>query len=488
MPNPANNILTALMCHAPIVVPAVVGPRGDACAKSTAAMRAAARRIYDGKPDVVVVVSPHTPRPRGAFSIFSAERVRGDFGDFGAPAVSVDLPMSHDASARIVAAAGKHGVDVERITRAGRRDSLDHGALVPLAFLVEAGWSGPTVVMGLPADGTRDDNVRLGRALADAAGTERWAIVASGDCSHRLIPSAPAGFHPLAKGFDAELERCVRSGDDRAVSAIDAELRELAAEDVVDTVEIAAGASGFAARAREVLSYEGPYGVGYLVAVLHDGWSASERATTRSTTSQSKGEAASENESDNESDHESDNDKVLVDIARDALDAWLQKRERKTFDRALKNADMGMGTPSGVFVTWRTLRPGQGDDDDERSLRGCIGRMQLDGEVADAVAELAVSAATSDPRFPPITADENVAPEVTLLSPSEPVKSLDELDPAVWGVEARCGYRRGVLLPALDGVEDVETQVAIVLRKAGIAPHERYELRKFRARKVAHEA
>src|SRR5687768_7783332 len=147
------------MCHAPIVVPEVVGPRGEACANSTAAMRAVAQRVHASKPDVVVVLSPHTPRPRSAFSLLAADRVRGDFGDFGAPHVAIDLPSSADARARIERAAKKHHVDVEPLTHGGRRpsvdgrDHLDHGALVPLAFLVEAGWRGPTVVMGLPADG-----------------------------------------------------------------------------------------------------------------------------------------------------------------------------------------------------------------------------------------------------------------------------------------------------------------------------------------------
>lgn len=471
-----SNILSVLMCHAPIVVPEVVGARGEACAKSTAAMRAAAQRIYASKPDVVVVLSPHTPRPRGAFSLLAADRVRGDFADFGAPHVALDLPSSADAHARIDRAARAHHVEIETLTHGGRRPALDgrthldHGALVPLAFLVEAGWRGPTVVMGLPADGTRADNHALGRALAAAAGDQRWAIVASGDCSHRLIATAPAGFHPLAARFDAELARLVTAGDDRAVSEIDAELRELAAEDVIDTVEIAAAATGFAARGREVLSYEGPYGVGYLIAMLHDPAHVSA------------GSAASEG--DTTHDH-AISDQLLVDIARDALSAWHEKRQRKAFDTRAADAD----TAVGVFVTWRTQPSSatgkNAGDDHEHTLRGCVGRMRLDGPVSDAVAELAVSAATSDPRFPPIAAHERVAPEVTLLSPSQPVASLAELDPAVWGVEARCGYRHGVLLPAIDGVDDVETQVAIVLRKAGIAAHESYELRKFRARKVA---
>ena len=61
---------------------------------------------------------------------------------------------------------------------------------------------------------------------------------------------------------------------------------------------------------------------------------------------------------------------------------------------------------------------------------------------------------------------------------------MRELDPRVFGVEVTAGWRRGVLLPDLEGVDTVEEQLAIVLRKAGIAPQERYLLRRFRAQKV----
>lgn len=446
------------MCHAPIVVPPVVGARGEACAQSTAAMRAAARRVHECKPDVVVVLSPHTRRPRRAFSIVGGDRVFGDFGGFGAPDVAVDLPAAVDARALIKqASAVEAAAPIEEI----RAHALDHGALVPLWFLVEAGWRGPTVVIGLPAEGSRDANHEMGRALAAAAAAngERWAIVASGDCSHRLIAGAPAGFHPRAAQFDAALARAIASGDDEQVSVIDEELRDLAAEDVIDTVEIAAAATAFSANAREVLSYEGPYGVGYLVAVLHD-----ESATSATSATSSDSVPGGD---------------VLIDIARDALGAWHERRARKSFDTAMVDAQPS----TGVFVTWRAVRKAIRDDD-ERTLRGCVGRMQLDCPVSKAVADLAVSAASADPRFPPIHANEHVVPEVTLLSPSEPVASVDELDPAIWGVEARLGYRHGVLLPDIDGVDDVATQVSIVLRKAGIGAHENYELRKFRARKV----
>jgi hypothetical protein len=71
--------------------------------------------------------------------------------------------------------------------------------------------------------------------------------------------------------FDRELTRLVAGGRLREISAIDSELREVAAEDAADTSIIAAAAIGFRPHGAEVLSYEHPFGVGYLVAVFHDG-------------------------------------------------------------------------------------------------------------------------------------------------------------------------------------------------------------------------
>jgi AMMECR1 domain-containing protein len=68
---------------------------------------------------------------------------------------------------------------------------------------------------------------------------------------------------------------------------------------------------------------------------------------------------------------------------------------------------------------------------------------------------------------------------VDVLSPSEPCE-LSDLDPAVYGVIVGSGFRRGVLLPALEGIDTVDRQVGIALQKAGISPDESYDVRRFR--------
>ena len=115
-------------------------------------------------------------------------------------------------------------------------------------------------------------------------------------------------------------------------------------------------------------------------------------------------------------------------------------------------------------------------------LRGCIGTFgptQL--TIGAEIIVNAVSAATQDPRFSPVKAQElaDITISVDILSEPEQVNSLCALDPQQYGVIVRKGRRSGLLLPMLEGVTTVEEQVAIAMQKAGIRPDEEIDLLRF---------
>lgn len=127
---------------------------------------------------------------------------------------------------------------------------------------------------------------------------------------------------------------------------------------------------------------------------------------------------------------------------------------------------------AGVFVSFK--KAGQ--------LRGCIGTyLPTQPTIAEEIIRNAVSAGTEDPRFEPIKEAELPALEVSvdILGLPEPVESLDELDPKIYGVIVRKGHRSGLLLPDLEGVDTVTEQVSIARQKAGIRPEETIELYRF---------
>ncbi len=115
-------------------------------------------------------------------------------------------------------------------------------------------------------------------------------------------------------------------------------------------------------------------------------------------------------------------------------------------------------------------------------LRGCIGTISpTTPSVAMEIVSNAISAATRDPRFPPITPDElpDLDISVDILAKPEPISSTSELDIKKFGVIVTSGHRRGLLLPNLEGVDSTEQQVLIALQKAGIRSNENYSMERF---------
>ncbi len=114
-------------------------------------------------------------------------------------------------------------------------------------------------------------------------------------------------------------------------------------------------------------------------------------------------------------------------------------------------------------------------------LRGCIGTLEpAEASLGWEIARNAQCSALRDPRFPPVTSDEcdALTCSVDVLGQSESC-TVDDLDPRCWGVIVEAGLRRGVLLPALEGIDTVDAQVSIALQKAGIAPGQAYDVRRF---------
>jgi AmmeMemoRadiSam system protein A len=161
--------------------------------------------------------------------------------------------------------------------------------------------------------------------------------------------------------------------------------------------------------------------------------------------------------------------------------ARLAKKTVETFVKEGKTPKPEELTPemmekAGVFVSIHKL--------DE--LRGCIGTFEpTKDNVAEEIIANAVSSATRDPRFPPVAPNElkDLEYSVDVLTKPEPIESKDQLDPKKYGVIVECGFRKGLLLPDLEGVDTVDYQIDICRQKAGIAPDEPIKLYRFEVKR-----
>jgi len=160
---------------------------------------------------------------------------------------------------------------------------------------------------------------------------------------------------------------------------------------------------------------------------------------------------------------------AIVGLARKAVERYII--QGKIFKPRKLSAEMKQR--AGVFVSIKK----------HGELRGCIGTfIPTKANVAEEIVANAISSATQDPRFVPVEGYEldDLEYSVDILTEPEPVLSIDQLDPRKYGVIVECGYRRGLLLPDLAGVDKVEDQIEICRAKAGISPQEPIKLYRFR--------
>lgn len=261
-------VFAGIAPHPPLLVPEVGGDRIEKVEDSQTALREFSRRLIRAAPETVVVISPHSPLDPYSFTARRAPRLNGDFRDFYAPQVSLTFDNDLELLDAIKQAAADEGVSFRKLDR---DYPLDHGALVPLYYLHEAGWRGPIIVICF-TNRSNEAHVAFGRAIGrGAANINRLvAVLASGDLSHRLVVDGPYEFEPTAHLFDEQIVRATARGDARAVIDIDQGLRERAGECGYRSIVTALGSVDCAPANPQVLSYEGPFGVGYMVAVLTD--------------------------------------------------------------------------------------------------------------------------------------------------------------------------------------------------------------------------
>ncbi len=166
----------------------------------------------------------------------------------------------------------------------------------------------------------------------------------------------------------------------------------------------------------------------------------------------------------------------LVELARKAIEEYVRRGRIIKPTKEIIESDPIMKERKGVFVSLKK----------HGELRGCIGTfLPTTSCVAEEVIRNAILSATEDPRFPPVTPEEldELTISVDVLDEPEPVNSIEELDPKKYGVIVESGYKRGLLLPDLEGVDTVEQQLSIAMAKAAIRPGEPVRVYRFRVRR-----
>lgn len=445
--------------HPPLIIPEIGRGEERKIQDTVDAYREIAGRIAALKPETIVLISPHQVMYADYFHISPGSGAKGDFAQFRAGQIQIEAEYDTEFRENLCKLADAGNLPAGTM---GERDrQLDHGTMVPLYFVNQYWKEYQLVRVGLSGL-SLSAHYALGQRIRETSEIlgRNTAVIASGDLSHRLKEDGPYGYREEGPEYDRRIMEVMGSGDFGKLFEFSEGFCERAGECGHRSFTIMAGALDRTEVSARKLSYEGPFGVGYGICAY---------------------EILGKNLRRNFKDQYDEKDRDRVRKMRAGEDAYVGLA-RKTIEEYILTSRKGRiheelpeemrRQRAGVFVSIKK----------EGRLRGCIGTIQpVQASIAEEIIENAVSAAVRDPRFSPIEPDEldKLSISVDVLGDTEEIDSPDKLDVKRFGVVVTKGYKRGLLLPNLEGVDTVEEQIAIAKQKAGIGEREQVRLERF---------
>lgn len=251
--------------HPPIIIPNIGGAELSKVKKTIEAMESL-RKIFEKKEvETLLLVSPHAPINLHQPTFLESKYFEGNFSMFGDFSTQLSFEGDLEFLEKIKEEFQKAKIDF----KTEKSEFLDHGALVPLFYLSK---NKKTKIIPFSYSMLEPKiNFEYGKILARAIknSSKKIGFVASGDLSHRLTYDAPAGYSPLGEKFDRKLIECLKNKNINDILNMSPEFTEEAGECGLRSIAILLGLlSEFQILNLkfQILSYEGPFGVGYLVA------------------------------------------------------------------------------------------------------------------------------------------------------------------------------------------------------------------------------
>src|SRR5438128_675466 len=430
----------ALVAHPPILLAEVGGAQSQRVRATAEACRELDGILSVVQAGLAVVIAPQSPSSMTSLPVRRGANAGGNLARFRAPNVQVMAQVDVGLATALIADGQRAGFSLIW----AEETELDHGVVVPLHSLPRTMANKRCIFLGVsgwPLHRFIELGVWLHRRLGD-----RFAIlIASGDLSHRLTPDAPYGYRPEGPVFDRLVIDALRDREWNRIEGLDRDLVEEAGECGLRPLAILLGAARAAGLDSQVLSYEGPFGVGYPVVAF--------TATPVAGTTQ----------------------KIGLDIqalGRQAIETYLRTRRLIEPPQPIP---LDLQAPSAVFVS--LYKDGE--------LRGCVGSVHpTESTAAHELIRYLVASAVRDPRFEPVRLDEvsTLRIKVQLLDRPEAIADISELNPQTHGIIVRRGDRQALLLPGIEGIDTPEQQLRAACDKAGISYNAPLELERFRTR------
>lgn len=454
-----------LMPHPPIVIPEVGKGEEKKIEATFKSLHEIGKEIKEKACNTIIIVTPHGTMFQDAIGMLYEDKIEGDFKKFGVPEVTMQLEINKQLTNKIYQLALEQNIPVvmetsDLLKKYHTSFNLDHGAMVPLYF-VNKYYRNYKIVHITYAPISDIELYKFGMIITKAVEelNEKVVFIASGDLSHRLKEEGPYDYSPFGEKFDKEFLYQLERGEVINTFEIDEKIICNAGECGRRSASILLGTLEEKKFRGKLLSYEGTFGVGYGVMKFEiTGKDKSKLLELKEI--KKKDYSIFLNETD-----------PYLKLAKETLITYLTTGE--IIDKIPPYVtDEMKRNKRGVFVSLKKLG----------ELRGCIGTIYpTTNSVAEEIIRNAIAAAINDPRFEKVEETEIFDLEFSVdeLMPPEPA-TKEDLNPKEYGVIVSNRGRKGLLLPNLEGVDTVEEQLDISLRKGGISENENYSIERFK--------
>lgn len=460
-----------LMPHPPLIIPSVGKGQEKVIQSTIDACNKVGEEISKLKPETVVIITPHGTMFSDALAISNEDYIKGDFTKFRDFDTYIEGRIDKKFNEELINICKREnipaaGIDSNILKKFNRQFELDHGAMIPMYFINKY-YKDYKIVHVTYAALSDIDLYKFGMAIKESAKNlnRTTVFIASGDLSHKLSEDGPYEYSPEGAKFDKTLLDNLQKGDVLNIFNMDKYMVENAGECGLRSIFIMLGAMEGEEVKGKVLSYEGPFGVGYGVMTFNN---ELKNNSNLELLINMKKEKFKKKLSDKN---------PYVKLARESLNHYYSSGHLMA-----KPADLPKELSKqkcGAFVSLKKFG----------KLRGCIGTfLPTTDSLAEEIIRNAVEAATQDPRFPRVREDELLDLDISVDVLSRPHKATkEELDPKKYGVIVIQGHKKGLLLPDLEGVDSVDYQLEIACEKAGISPSEEYEIERFEVKRYKEE-
>jgi len=256
-------VFSAITPHPPLLIPTIGKDNLAKIQKTKQAMEKLEEDLYLARPDIILMISPHGSYFKDAFTINTNPQYETDLHEFGDLATKIKFKGDMNLSSYIRESSKEQNYPTSMISEG----KLDHGASVPLYYLTKHLPNVQILPIGF-CDLNYKTHVDFGYMIKEdiAKSNKRVAVIASGDLSHALITDAPAGFNQNGKKFDDKIRELLPAGNVIGMLQMDENFITEAAECGFRSFLILMGILRNVKYEYKEYSYEGPFGVGYLVA------------------------------------------------------------------------------------------------------------------------------------------------------------------------------------------------------------------------------